>query len=258
MALTRTTAAGVAVTDTEVVLASIAGLAVSNNIAIDGEVMRVLSVGSAATVPVGVLRGVRGTNVAAHPAGAVATFGPPSDFSAGGHTQRREVVSVSANGVIANPTPGTDRVINGATLLNRLTLANPSKDNEGDILIVGSSRSRTTYLHHRGPRRTGRVGLTLSAVAQMAVQLVAPRTWFLLGPASVRARSRQPGHHVRHLGLFGPDARFGPNFSGRCPMRVKTLPVLARPRSSWSGSRRSGWRSGSRSASRPRRRLHRR
>lgn len=191
MALTRTTSAAVAVADTEIVLASIAGLQVSHNIAIDGEVMRVTSVPLAATVPVGVFRGIRGTNVTTHPAGATATFGPPSDFSAGGHSQKREVVSVSANGAIANPTPGTDRVvlINGTTALTTLTMTNPTKDNDGDQLILvsnGKGAHVVTYTTSGlGGGGAATDVITFSTVAQMsAVFIAANELWVLVGGAS--------------------------------------------------------------------------
>jgi hypothetical protein len=191
MALSRTTlASAVAATDTEVTLTSITGLQVSQNIAVDAEVMRVLTVGSAATIPVGVLRGIRGTGVAAHVSGAAVNYGPTSDFSAAGHKQGREVISYSASGVVANPTPGQDRVavLNGTSALT-MTLANPSKDNDGDFLIVisGGKGAHTLTYTTTGLGGGGAATdlMTFSTVAQMSVAFVAfNELWVLLGASS--------------------------------------------------------------------------
>jgi hypothetical protein len=190
MALTRTTSSAITATDTEVVLASITGLQVSNNIAVDAEVMRVLSVPSAATLPVGVLRGTRGTGVAAHAVGSQVTFGPASDFSAAGHRQGRDIVSYAAAGAIANPVPGTDRVavILGTTAL-AMTLANPSKDNDADLLIIvsgGKGAHTVTYTTTGIGGGAGATDLaTFSTVAQMSLVFVAfNELWILLGGAS--------------------------------------------------------------------------
>jgi hypothetical protein len=193
MALTRTTLAGaVAATDTEVTLTTIAGLAVSQNINVDGEVMRVLAVGAAATVPVGVLRGIRGSNVAAHPSGATATFGPPADFSSAPKSKptRRDVVSYSANGVVANTTPGRDAiaVLNGTSTLT-MTLANPAKDNEGDMLIVVSNGKAAHTLTYTtvglGGGGAATDLITFSVVAQMSVVFIAvTEVWVLVGGSS--------------------------------------------------------------------------
>jgi hypothetical protein len=189
MALTRTTASGMSVADTEVLLASIADLQVSHNIAIDGEVMRVLSVPLVATAPVRVLRGIRGTAVAAHPSGASATFGPPADFG-GARTQRRDVISISANGAIPNPSPGTDRIVllNGTTALTTLTLTNPGKDADGDMLILvsnGKAAHAVLYATGLGGSGTTADNITFSAVALMSVAFVAANEqWVLMSGSS--------------------------------------------------------------------------
>lgn len=139
MAVTRTTlSAAVAAGDLSVVLASITGLAVGQPIKVDKEEMRVLTVPSAATEPVGVLRGVNGSAVAAHVSGASAEFGPPADFSPGsGFIRQREIQSFSADGTVVNPTPGNDAVVvlNGTSVI-ALTVAVPSKLNDGDKLTI--------------------------------------------------------------------------------------------------------------------------
>lgn len=198
MALTRTTAFGMTVTDTEIVLTSYTGLQVSHQIIIDGEVMRVLSLPP--TTPgvnaqIGVLRGIRGSAVSAHPPGSVATYGPPADFGPA-KSQKRDIVSISANGVIPNPTPGTDKVvfINGTVALATLGLSNPAKDNDGDMLIVVANGKAAHILTY--PAAPGSaIGLgggaaatdviTFSGVAQTSVAFIAANElWILLGPAS--------------------------------------------------------------------------
>jgi len=182
-----------AVTDTEIVLASYTGLQVSHQIVIDGESMRVLSLPPSTpgvNAQIGVLRGIRGSAVSAHPPGAVATYGPPSDFGPA-KSQKRDIVSVSINGVIPNPTPGTDKVVllNGTTALATLTLSNPVKDNDGDILTVVANGKAAHVLTYT---TTGLGGggaatdvVTFSAAAQTAVSFIAANElWILLGGAS--------------------------------------------------------------------------
>jgi len=181
------------VSDTDIVLTNPAGIQVSNQIVVDGEVMRVLSVPSptpGTNAQIGVLRGIRGSAVTAHPFGATATFGPPSDFGPA-KSQRRDIVSVGANGVIPNPTPGTDKVvfINGTTALTTLTLASPVKDNDGDILTVVANGKAAHVLTYT---TTGLGGggaatdvVTFSAAAQTSVSFIAANElWILLGAAS--------------------------------------------------------------------------
>ena len=149
--MTRTTlSAAMAASDKQVTLASISGLAVGNIIQVDGEKMRVLSVPSAATLPVGVYRGVAGTNVVAHPTSAGAAFGTPDEFTQTiDLARRRQVRSYSAAGAIDLPTPGNDGVaiINGTSAL-AMTLANPGADQDGDMLIIvanGKAAHTLTY-----------------------------------------------------------------------------------------------------------------
>jgi hypothetical protein len=193
MAVSKTTLSGaVAVTDTEVTLAAITGLAVSNNLVIDGETMRVLSVPAAATSPVGVFRGTKGSNVQTHVAGANVLYGVPSDFvsPARSYFPRREVVSYTVAGVIANPTPGVDRVavLNGTTLAV-MTMGNPAKENEGDMLIVVSNGKAAHTLTYTttgiGGGGTATDLMTFSVVAQMSVLFIAVNElWVLVGGSS--------------------------------------------------------------------------
>lgn len=149
MALTRTTLSAAASADAkQVTIASITALAVGNFIKIGSEIMRVTSVPTSASNPVGVFRGVQGTKVIAHPVTAGVAFGSPEDFAApvGGVARRREIRSYTAAGAITLPTPGNDMVaiLNGTTAL-AMTLANPGKDQDGDVLeIVGNGKAAHT------------------------------------------------------------------------------------------------------------------
>lgn len=185
MALSRTTlSAAVAASDVAVTLAAITGLQVGDEIVIDGEVMRVSSVGSAATVPVGVIRGVRGTAVKAHPVTAGVAYGPPADHSATvrSASRKREIASYTAAGAIALPTPGNDAVaiLNGTSAL-AMTLADPAKDNDGDILyIVGNGKAAhtVTYTAGLGDGGSGLDVGTFDTNAQCCMAFVAANeTW---------------------------------------------------------------------------------
>lgn len=188
MALTRTTlSAACGAVDTEVTIASITGLQAGYNLLIDGESMRVTTVGSAATVPVGVYRGIRGSNVVAHPTTAGVTFGPAGDFGGANVPSRsaarlRDVVSLSAAGAITLNTPGRDLVaiINGTSVV-AATLANPAKDNDGDVMyIVGNGKAAHTVTYTAGLGAGGAAldVLTFAAGGQQCLLLVAANeTW---------------------------------------------------------------------------------
>jgi hypothetical protein len=180
MALTPTTlAGGMSANDTEVLLTSIAGLAVGQQIVVDQETMRALNIGLSAAVPVQVTRGLRGSNVVAHPAGARATFGPSVDFSVSkvGGAARRDIVSYSVSGAIALPTPGVDRIaiLNGTVALN-MTVAAPGLENDGDLLvIVGNGKAAHVVTVAGGLGAVGSAvdALTMAAGGQNSVALVA-------------------------------------------------------------------------------------
>lgn len=179
MPLVRTTlAGGLAVSDTEVLLTSIAGLQVSSQINVDNEVMRVLSVPASATLTVPVTRGLRGTAVAAHPSGATAVFGLPSEFNSApraAYSQRRDIISYSASGAITLPTPGRDMiaVLNGTTV-RAMTLALPAKDNDGDVLIiVGGGKAAHTVTPAGGIGGGALVAGTFDVLAQCSIQFIA-------------------------------------------------------------------------------------
>ena len=190
MALVRTTlSGGVSATDLEILLASLTGLSVNSTLKIDGEQMRVQALPSAATVPVKVLRGVNGTNVAAHPTGAGVVAGDPADFAgkplalAG---RVRDVVSYSASGALTLPTPGRDMVaiLNGTTL-RAMTLAVPTKENDGDILIVvgnGKAAHTVTISGGLGAAGAGYTVGTFDVGAQCSMEFIAANeVWVPLG-----------------------------------------------------------------------------
>lgn len=181
MALTRTTlSAAVTASDKTILIASITGLQVGMPVVIDGEEMRVSSVGSAATEPVGVLRGMNGSAVAAHPITAGVVFGPQADFPAGAHSgldRKRDITSYTAAGAITLPTPGNDAVaiLNGTGAL-AMTLANPSKANDGDILTVvgnGKAAHTVTYTAGLGNGGSGLDVGTFDTNAQCSMQFIA-------------------------------------------------------------------------------------
>jgi hypothetical protein len=184
MALTRTTLSQAAPADTDrLVLASITALAVNHTILVNGERMRVLEVPSAATLPVRVFRGVDGTKVKAHPVTSGVAFGAGSDFGNTVESQRtRQVSSYNAAGAIALPSPGNDAVaiINGTTA-RAMTLADPGKDQDGDILIIvgdGKAAHTVTYTAGLGDGGSGLDVLTFDTNAQISLAFIAANeTW---------------------------------------------------------------------------------
>jgi hypothetical protein len=191
MALAKTTLSGpVALADKTILMASISGLSVGQTILIDNEKMRVTAVPSAATLPVGVFRGIEGTAVATHPITANVVSGDGSDFSANlDPARRRDKKSYTAAGAIDLPTAGYDlmAILNGTNAL-AMTLANPTKANDGDVLtIVGNGKAAhtVTYTAGLGAGGANLDVLTFAAGGQQAMVLIAANeTWV---PLSVYA-----------------------------------------------------------------------
>jgi hypothetical protein len=161
MALATTTlSAAVAVGDTSIVVASATSVAAGRLIRIDNEVLRV-GAGYASGTTVPVIRGLEGTVTAAHVSGANVTHGLASDFAspvAGGpqsfspNVRARTVTSYGAATAITLPTPGSDAVaiLNGTVAL-AMTLANPTKDQDGDFLyIIGNGKAAHTVTYTAG------------------------------------------------------------------------------------------------------------
>ena len=145
MALTTTTlSSAVAVDSTSVVVASATGFAAGNLLLVDQEVMVVgKTYVSGTTIPV--YRGQNGSVTAAHVASANATTFLASDITTQGPQtvtqfpvagKARVVTSVSATATVSGY-PGQDvvYVLNGTTALP-ITLAAPTKDMDGSLLIV--------------------------------------------------------------------------------------------------------------------------
>lgn len=186
MSLTTTTlAAAYAVGDTALTVTSATGFAAGNLIRIDGELFLQTAAASGVSIPV--RGGVQGTKSAAHVSSANVTTGLPSDFAlpAAGTAdattypaaRARTITSYSAAGAVTLPTPGTDAVaiINGTNAL-AMTVANPTKDQDGDILIVvgnGKAAHTVTYTAGLGNGGSGLDVMTFDTGAQCCVQFVA-------------------------------------------------------------------------------------
>lgn len=149
---TTTLSAAVAKNDTTVLVAAITNLSAGCWLKIDNELFKVLSVPSAATTPVPVLRGQEGTAQVAHNASAQVLIGVgPSNLVAGdwGQAQPGAVqlgaasikpwitTNYAASGAITVPTPGSNgiAILDGTSALT-MTLANPSSIQDGDLLAV--------------------------------------------------------------------------------------------------------------------------
>lgn len=189
MALTRTTlAAAVAAIDGSITVASATSIAAGSIIKVNGETMKVRKdYVSGTSIPV--LRGLDGSVVAAHAitSGVVHSAtasdfgGPPAQAGASvsGPIQRARTISAyGAAGAITLPAPGSDAVaiINGTAAL-AMTLANPLKDNDGDILIVvgnGKGGAHTvTYTAGLGDGGSGLDVMTFDVGAQCSVMFIA-------------------------------------------------------------------------------------
>lgn len=194
MAFTLTTlSSAVGVNDTTVLLASLTGLAQGGLIGIDKEVMKVVSVPSAATVPVPVLRGQEGSFNQAHPVSAQVKIGVvPSNLVAGDWTVAspgapsiaqvpgafpRDIQSYSAAGAITLPRIGSDMVaiLNGTSVL-AMTLANPSTAQDGSRLtVVGNGKAAHTVTYSAGLGNVGATAdvITFKADQSQAIDLIA-------------------------------------------------------------------------------------
>jgi hypothetical protein len=189
MAKTATTlSAAVGVNDDRVLLAAITSLAVGDFLLIDAEVMKVLEVPSAATVPVRVLRGQEGSKQTTHVISAKVVRGLASDFATGGvagapaitpfpASRQRTISSYSAAGAIAMPTPGSDAVavLNGTGAL-AMTLAVPGADQDGDRLtVVGNGKAAHTVTVASGLGNVGATAdvITFKADQSQAIDLIA-------------------------------------------------------------------------------------
>jgi hypothetical protein len=152
MALIRTTLASeLKVNDTTMSVTNTAGLMEGMGVKIDAEWLQITTaykVGQATTL-VPVLRGRNGSAGADHALGASVTIGTAADFAdppaqspvaVNAPANRvREIKSVGVAGALPLPKPGTDLfVMLTGTAPLAMTLANPGKDQDGDILTVSN------------------------------------------------------------------------------------------------------------------------
>lgn len=150
MALVRTTlTAAVAGQESQITVAAATGISAGTTIQVDAEFMQVLSsYVSGLILPV--LRGRNGSATLPHANGAAVVAGnaadfadPPAQSAASVNlpaNRVREMKSIGASGVIPNPKPGTDLfvLLTGSAVLT-MTIGNPGKDNDGDIIIVANN-----------------------------------------------------------------------------------------------------------------------
>lgn len=146
MALVTTTlSAACALKDKSVTVASATSVAAGRLLVVDGEVMKVTKGYVTASTTVPVLRGQNGTAQAAHVSGANATHGDASDFQAvatavdsnyPANYLTKSVTSYSASGAISFGNAFLNiAILNGTSALS-MTLAVPTKDQDGTILII--------------------------------------------------------------------------------------------------------------------------
>lgn len=192
MAITTTTlSAAVGINDTTILLASLTSLAAGQLARIDGEYLRILSVPSAATVPVPVLRGQEGSAQVAHATGAMVSFGTaspvagPADWAqpaAGSITYGSGSPTIvhrsySAAGAIELPGPGQIMIaeINGTGAL-AMTVAAPTAAIRGSMLrIVGNGKAAHTVTFATGLGAVGATAdvATFAAGQQQAIEVIA-------------------------------------------------------------------------------------
>lgn len=188
MALTRTTlASACAAGDTTIVVAAATGIVAGVIVKIDGELMLVTSGYVAASVQVPVIRAQQATYASAHPSGAGVVLGAASDVAWSTPApetvtqypmvRARLVRSYTADGAIDLPTPGSDMVaiLNGTSQWD-MTLANPSVDQDGDLLYIignGKAAHTVTYTAGLGNASTGYTVMTFDTLGQGMLALMA-------------------------------------------------------------------------------------
>ena len=192
MALVRTTlSAAVAAGDSAITVASATGVAAGYQIRIDDEQMQVTKAYVSGATSVPVLRGQSGTSADAHVASASVVVGSAVDWAnpeASAITtfpiagRARTTTSYSAAGAISLPRAGTDvvAILNGTGAL-AMTLADPAKDNDGDMLYIlgnGKAAHTVTYTAGLGDAGSGYTVGTFATGGQGCLSLVAANeTW---------------------------------------------------------------------------------
>lgn len=197
MALATTTlSSAVAVDDNSIVVVSATSIAAGRLVRIDDEFMQVGQGYVTASTTVPVLRGQQGSAVVTHAASANVTHGLGSDFSAPPSgisvasvvpaSRARRIASYSAAGAITLPSSGEDviAVINGTSAL-AMTLANPTKDVDGALLIVianGKAAHTVTYTAGLGNGGTSfDVGTFSATLAGGCILMACNGFWVLIG-----------------------------------------------------------------------------
>lgn len=185
MALTTTTnSAAIAAVDQYITVASATGFSAGKIVKVNAEWMQVRKdYASGLVVPVS--RGLNGTLSQAHAVTSNVTVGDGQDFAnaapqgtiAYPFIRVREFLSYNAAGAITLPTPGNDMVaiING-TSARAMTLANPTKDQDGDMLIIignGKAAHTVTYTAGLGNASTGYTIGTFDTGGQCSIALIA-------------------------------------------------------------------------------------
>lgn len=187
MSLTSTTlSSAMTATDTQMFVASASGFAIGNFVKVDQELFVITGgyVSSSLTVPV--RRAISGTTTQAHPASAVVSVGTGADFAnAAPQTtpsyplagRARIVSSYTGAGAITLPTPGNDAVaILNTTVAVAMTLADPSKDMDGDIIYIIAGGAAAFTVQAAGGFGGGGGSydvLTFAAGAQVAIWAIA-------------------------------------------------------------------------------------
>jgi hypothetical protein len=195
---TTTLSSAVAVNDTSINVVSATSVAAGRSVRVDGEFMKVASsYVSGLNVPV--LRGQDGTATGTHVSGANVTHGASTDFAnppAGAQASTTDpaqpafpLFSYSVAGAL-NPVQGIHQ-ING-TSARAMTLAAPTKDQDGQMMIIVSNGVAAHTVTQTSPGFGG-VGatadvLTFKADQQQAVWLIASNgAWCLFGQVAAGA-----------------------------------------------------------------------
>jgi hypothetical protein len=185
MALTTTTnAVAITALDQTITVASATGFSAGMMVKINTEFCQVRK-DYVSGVVVPLLRGLAGTFPQAHAITSNVTVGNPGDFAEAApqgtlaypFVRVRQFASYNADGAITLPTPGNDMValING-TVARAMTLANPTKDQDGDMLIIlgnGKAAHTVTYTAGLGNAGSGLDVATFDTGGQCSIMLIA-------------------------------------------------------------------------------------
>jgi hypothetical protein len=197
MALTTTTVSvAIAAADQSITVASATSLAAGKIVKVNDEFMQVRKDYSSGTV-IPVLRGQGGTLPKAHGITSNVVHGDATDFANTvpqgtvpyPYVRVREVRAYGAAGAITMPTPGNDMVaiINGTGAL-AMTLANPTKDMDGDTLTIianGKAAHTVTYTAGFGNGGSSYDVLTFASGAQNTVVAMAANGFWCLLPSLI-------------------------------------------------------------------------